>query len=225
MSTIAFHSTNSDRGVALARARWVRIVRGVSSDDWDKNATHVDATLGLQGGRLGGHVCLGAGSLHNTPAQGVWVGTYGDPIDRVLQWDESLPTSRFLYVYKGTIEEDGRCIRGTFHMKLMPRKNGTFELVACPLDSGLPLPTLAQLGVRIWKEQLACSIAWTQLPTQLAVQLACETCEGRRLLRGECIWICMRVCCYSYTNSRPDMTLSCIHMVPRIAYWLNGTLG
>eukprot|EP00931_Biecheleriopsis_adriatica_P045485 TRINITY_DN26052_c0_g1_i1.p1 TRINITY_DN26052_c0_g1~~TRINITY_DN26052_c0_g1_i1.p1 ORF type:complete len:283 (+),score=57.49 TRINITY_DN26052_c0_g1_i1:50-898(+) len=165
--------------LTLQVAPGVRALTGTVWDDFDGNATPVMADVGMQSGHFGAHVSSGQGSLHNTPTTGVWIGTYGTktamenvsrygaaesnnlgvPETFYIEWEEAQHSSRSLWVYRGVIGDEGRRLSGTFHLKIMPRKKGTFEFTACPQtpspegDSKPPL-TIVQLSSKIVRQQL-----------------------------------------------------------------------
>ena len=122
----------------------------------------------------------GRGTLHNSPTTSVWLGTVGksprgeaarellndrprggarEPIAlrnaalRQVEWREKSRGQRAVWVYEGEIEEDGRTIRGSFHLNIMPRKRGTFELKLRAAADSDPVTlrdlfrTMAQAGV------------------------------------------------------------------------------
>ena len=66
---------------------------------------------------------------------------------RVVKWREMLQTRNVagqhfgcsgLWDYEGEIDEAGTHIRGSFHLKIMPRKRGTFELWLRPAADSDP---------------------------------------------------------------------------------------
>jgi hypothetical protein len=153
-------SARRHSGALELRARsGVHVLEGQAIDDFDGNVTPLSATLGLDRGRVAALVQTGRGSLHNTPAEGVWVGELlsteakthrGKNAQAEVSWRERLPTERGAWVYSGRFDDDGRTIRGTLHLSLMPRKRGTFWLrVQDPGAGAPPTPTMAQLCARI----------------------------------------------------------------------------
>ena len=66
---------------------------------------------------------------------------------RVVKWREMLQTRNVAgqhfgcsgpWDYEGEIDEAGTHIRGSFHLKIMPRKRGTFELWLRPAADSDP---------------------------------------------------------------------------------------
>ena len=76
--------------------------------------------------------------------------------------------SRMLWVYEGEIDEDGRIIRGSFHLNIMPRKRGTFEIRLRPTEDSDPT-TRDDLVHRVLSEPVAnrqggsSTVHWTQV--------------------------------------------------------------
>ena len=159
----------------------MRVVEGVhhfsgtATDEYDDNVTPLTASIGIkgaymQGTHLSGHVRYSRGSLHNSPTTAIWLGTvggqYGEDIywgygavarrnanRRVVRWREKARRSRMVWVYEGEIDEDGRGIRGRFHLNIMPRKRGTFELRLRPAAVSDPT-TLDDLCRRVLSEEI-----------------------------------------------------------------------
>ena len=137
-------------------SRGVHHFTGTSTDDYDGNVTPLSVTIGIQYASLTGHVRYGRGTLHNSPTTAIWLGTVGAnyPSDtpkyygsdavghrnadrRMGRWRELLQTSG-PWDYEGEIDEAGTHIRGSFHLKIMPRKRGTFELWLRPAADSDP---------------------------------------------------------------------------------------
>ena len=139
-------------GVYLRVVEGVHYFTGTAADQYDGNVTPISASIGMKGMQLTGHVRYGSGTLHNSPTTAIWLGTIGKHDDsefaedkrwnprwdfvvarqnsnrREVEWREVSRGSRMIWIYQGHIDEAGTTIRGSFHLNIMPRKCGTFEL-------------------------------------------------------------------------------------------------
>jgi hypothetical protein len=143
-------------GVLNLREGRAFLLRGEIVDSYDSNRTPVRVILSraprdgpLAPTQLIAEVYAGAGTLHNTPQQRVWVGSLnelGVSGERKTEWSESATFGQ--WKYSGSIHHEGRAIEGVFFHNCLPRKCGKFSLRACePGDVVLPTPT--QLAKRV----------------------------------------------------------------------------
>ena len=132
--------------LSLAAGR-VFMLNGHSQDTYDGNVTPMRVILcrapaGLERIQLSESALLGqvqyaAGSLHNVPRRRTLLGKAlghatdvdGRSVGINVEWRE--PSDNFgHWVYKGCISLDGRRLCGSFHLSVLPRKRGSFELTA-----------------------------------------------------------------------------------------------
>eukprot|EP00929_Paragymnodinium_shiwhaense_P059967 TRINITY_DN29994_c0_g1_i1.p1 TRINITY_DN29994_c0_g1~~TRINITY_DN29994_c0_g1_i1.p1 ORF type:complete len:267 (+),score=26.33 TRINITY_DN29994_c0_g1_i1:64-801(+) len=94
-------------------------LKGTARDTYDQNETPLEVRMGLGPShrpKLGAFVQTGQGTKHNSPSEGVWLGSYeACPASKawLLHWEEHLANSRTRWVYEGRISCDGR--RASYH--------------------------------------------------------------------------------------------------------------
>ena len=54
---------------------------------------------------------------------------------RAVEWEEPTASEVGRWCYQGMLSVDGRGVSGTYHLSLMPRKRGTFQLSVVPPDA------------------------------------------------------------------------------------------
>jgi hypothetical protein len=146
--------------ISLSHGRVFQL-SGWARDDYDGNTTPMRVVLcrapreltraGLDEDSILGEVQYGAGSLHNEPKSTTLYGHLrrtGPDVDAV-EWREHSQNFGH-WIYRGQITREGRGLCGSFHLSVLPRKSGTFELAACTsLDTESLAPATAQLAQRV----------------------------------------------------------------------------
>mmetsp|Transcript_26787 Transcript_26787/g.49224 ORF Transcript_26787/g.49224 Transcript_26787/m.49224 type:complete len:232 (+) Transcript_26787:139-834(+) len=141
----------------LVVAIGVHVLEGKLRDDLDGTETPVKAVLGLQRGRVGGYMCIGADALESAAAQCTWVGMYAPAKSSseesgsqwTIHWEEKSRSSSRGCSYLGDFDLDGMRISGIYDDKDDADRSGTFELTVSSSDSAPSLNELSQAILQI----------------------------------------------------------------------------
>ena len=139
------------------------LLRGQCCDNYDGNVTPMllafcrapaeFAKVGIESERILGEVEYLAGSLHNLPRRTTLYGRLIDSsaggAERMVEWREHSDSFGH-WVYRAEIARDGRSMSGTFHLSVLPRKKGIFQLHC--LDPSLA--EIAEIGSRLASAEL-----------------------------------------------------------------------
>mmetsp|Transcript_46699 Transcript_46699/g.108861 ORF Transcript_46699/g.108861 Transcript_46699/m.108861 type:complete len:231 (+) Transcript_46699:143-835(+) len=132
----------------------VHVLEGILRDDRDGSETPVKAVLGLQKGRVGGYMCIGADSA---APQCTWVGMYAplktngenNDCQWTIHWEEKSRSSRRGCSYLGDFDPNGMRLTGIYDDRDDAERSGTFELTASSSDNAPTLNELSQAILQI----------------------------------------------------------------------------